>query len=103
MSGRTDQPNRHRSQRRIRLTELLHRRDEVARRWAESFSHGLEGVPQLTLELMFLETALTQGWPSLTDEWVYEWAQADIGKLHDPDTGPAPGCTICAQESQRAG
>lgn len=100
MSGRTNQPSRHRTQRQAKLAELLLRRDQTAKDWAERFSHGLDGVPQLTLELIYLETVLTAGWPSLAQDWVGEWALADVRKLHDPDAGTAPGCAVCAVRSR---
>ncbi len=104
MSGRIDQPKRHRAQRQAALAKLLLRRDQTAQQWAEHFSHGLEGVPQLTIELMILESALTEGWPHLSDTWTGEWAVADIRKLHDPDAGPQTGCTKCAtRNSMHAG
>lgn len=100
MSARTNQPGRHRVQRQARLAELLLKRDQTAKDWAERFSHGLDGVPQLTLELIHLEAALTDGWPHLTGRWVGEWAVADIRKLHDPDAGVAPGCAVCTGRLQ---
>ena len=100
MSGRINQPRRHRAQRQARLAELLLKRDQTAEEWAERFSHGLDGVPQLTLELIHLEAALTDGWPHLTDTWVGEWAVADVRKLHDPDVGTEPGCAVCTGRLQ---
>lgn len=96
MSGRTNEPRRHRVQRQARLAELLLKRDQTAKNWAERFSHGLDGVPQLTFELIHLEAALTDGWPHLTDRWVGEWAMPDVRKLHDPNAGREPGCAVCA-------
>jgi hypothetical protein len=102
MSGRTSNTNRHRTLRQNRLAESLTRRDHLAQAWAEHISHGLSGVGRLTIDLMVTEAALADGWPHLAETWTGEWAVADIRKLHDPDAGRKPGCTICAARSARA-
>ena len=85
--------------RRSRLSELLTQRDGIGTRWAESISHALPAASVLTIDLMVVEAALSDGWPDLADRWIGEWAIADIRKLHDPDMGLRAGCTICAQRS----
>ena len=101
MPGRTDNPNRHRTQRQTRLAGLLAQRDQIAQTWAERFSHGLPGVGNLTVDLMVTEAALTDGWPHLADSWSGQWALADIRKLHDPDAGRYPGCSLCTRRAAR--
>ena len=60
---------------------------------------GLLG--NLTVDLMVTEAALTDGWPHLADSWSGQWALADIRKLHDPDAGRYPGCSLCTRRAAR--
>jgi len=101
MSGPTQNPSRRRTIQRARLSELLIRRDQIGAEWAERFSHGLPGVAGLTLDLIVTEAVLTDGWPHLAENWTGEWAIADIRKLHDPDAGLHPGCSLCARRHSR--
>ncbi|EYR62989.1 hypothetical protein N866_03860 [Actinotalea ferrariae CF5-4] len=93
---------KHRSNQQSRLSALLERRDQLGADWAERVSHGLQGVGELTEELMVTEWALTEGWPHLSEAWLIQWVQADARKLHDPDSNDRTDCRYCTQARQQA-
>jgi len=98
----TRRSSEHRSTQRSHLSELLIRRDQIGALWAESVSHARPEASDLTVELMVAEIDLAGGWPDMAERWANEWAVADMRKLHDPTTGKAPGCSICARRSTPA-
>ncbi len=98
MSDRANPSDEHRTTR-SHLSELLIRRDQLGAAWAEAISHALPATSDLTVELMVAEATLADTWPHLADRWAGEWATADVRRLHNPDAGIKPGCSICARRS----
>lgn len=103
MSALKVQPSAHNRRKKARLAQLLAHRAELGTRWAEQMSHAQSGVGDLMSELTVVETAITDQWPHMVQTWLPQWVVADAKRVHDPDLGPATGCSICALEfSQRA-
>ncbi|CAL8973713.1 hypothetical protein CELL_01601 [Cellulomonas sp. T2.31MG-18] len=93
--------NRHRTIGQVRQQQLIARRSVVATAWAEGISHGLP-VGDLLEELSILEFALIDQWPHLAEACLRRWVVADAAKLHDPDRGAYPGCTLCHEAARQA-
>lgn len=82
-----------------RLEQLLERRRTVGSSWAERISHALGGVEELTTELLLVELAIADQWPSAVDAWMREWIVADASKLHDP-AERRTDCSICVASTE---
>jgi len=86
---------------RRRLGQLLERRRAIRSAWAERILHGLDGVEELTGELMLVELAIAEQWPAEVEAWVREWVVTDSMKLHDP-AQPRDDCSICVASDAQA-
>lgn len=74
-----------------RRAELLARRAEIGRQWADRTSHALP-TAKLLGQLSTIEHALTDRWPDLSEQWLPEWILADAGRLHGGAEARQPGC-----------
>src|SRR4051794_30342932 len=84
-----------------RLAQLLERRLAVGSSWAERISHVLDGVEDLTVELLLVEMAIAEQWPADAEMWMREWIVADATKLHDP-AERRDECSICVALGARS-
>lgn len=82
---------------RTRQSQLLHKRAELGRMWAQQISHAQPGVGKVMADLALLEIAITDQWPSQAAKWINEWTISDANKIHDPDTEKPVDCPLCQQ------
>lgn len=98
MSVATPHPSTRNKRRSARMTQLLARRAELGAQWAQQMSHARPESGTATEELLLIEKAIAEQSPNLAALWMPHWVIADAAMLHDPDTGSARGCNICAAE-----
>ena len=77
-----------------RLTVALARRDELGAEYMHRLSHGFDAEEQL-YQLALQEVSIGESWAAVLNKKVDDWAMRDARLLHDPGSGPQPGCPYC--------
>ena len=68
-----------------RRADLVRRRHEVARRWAQAVSHGRDDSYSYLEELCRLERLVAEAWPRYYARYREDWVRRDAEALHSED------------------
>src|SRR5690625_615955 len=82
---------------RTRQSQLLHKRAELGRMWAQKISHAQPGVGKVMADIALLEIAITDSRPSPATISINELTISGAKKFHDPDTENPVDCPLCQQ------